>query len=89
MPDPISREEKGKWFSKLLCVQEEISKKNYASYVGTTHRVLCDEILPDGRLSGKTLAAVDIEFTGDESLLGSFVEVKVDRFTNVLEGTII
>ena len=89
MPDPISREEKGKWFSELLCVQEEISKKNYASYVGTTHRVLCDEILAGGRLSGKTLSAVDIEFSGDESLLGSFVEVKVDRFTNVLEGTII
>lgn len=89
MPDPISREEKGKWFSELLAVQEEISKKNYASYVGTTHRVLCDEVVSEGRLSGKTIAAVDIEFDGDESLLGKFVEVKVDRFTNVLEGTLI
>ena len=89
MDDPISREEKGVWFSELLAVQEEISKKNYESYVGTTHRVLCDEVVSEGRLSGKTSASVDIEFEGSEELLGKFVEVKVDRFTNVLEGTII
>ena len=89
MDDPVSRKEKGIWFSELLAVQEEISKKNYETYVGTTHRVLCDEILEDGRLSGKTSAAVDIEFEGSESLLGSFVDVKVDSFTNVLEGTLI
>ena len=88
MPDPVSREEKGVWFSELLKVQEEISKQNYASYVGTTHRVLCEEIIGEGRLSGKTIAAVDIEFDGDESLLGQFVEVKVEEFTNVLNGTI-
>ena len=89
MEDPISREEKGKWFSELLAVQEEISKQNYASYVGKTYRVLCDEVLKDGKLSGKTLNAVDIEFSGPEELLGRFVTVKVDRFTNVLEGTIV
>ncbi len=87
MPDPVTRDEKGKWFSELLAVQEEISKENYLSYVGTTHRILCDEIVGKGRLSGKTLAATDIEFEGDESLLGQFVEVRVDRFTNLLEGT--
>ena len=87
MPDPITRAEKGKWFDELLTVQEEISKRNYASYVGTTHKVLCDEVKPGGKLSGKTSSAVEIEFEGDESLLGSFVEVRVDRFTNILEGT--
>ena len=87
MDDPVSREEKGVWFSELLAVQEEISKKNYASYVGTTHRVLCEESVGQGRLSGKTSASVDIEFEGDESLIGKFLEVRVDRFTNVLEGT--
>ena len=87
MPDPISREEKGKWVSELIKVQEEISKKKYTSYVGQTHRVLCDEIKENGKLSGKTLSAVEIEFEGEPSLLGQFVEVKVDRFTNILEGT--
>ncbi len=89
MDDPISREEKGKWFSELLAVQEEISKQNYASYVGKTYRVLCDEVLAEGKLSGKTLNALDIEFSGSEELLGQFVTVKVNRFTNVLEGTIV
>lgn len=89
MPDPVSREEKGVWFSELLAVQEEISKRNYASLVGTTHRVLCEEIIGEGRLSGKTIAAVDIEFDGDETLLGEFVEVKITEFTNVLKGTLI
>ncbi len=28
MPDPVTREEKGKWFDELLRVQEEISNKN-------------------------------------------------------------
>ncbi len=87
MDDPVSREEKGVWFSELLAVQEEISKKNYASYVGTTHRVLCEEVIGEGRLSGKTSASVEIEFDGDESLIGSFADVRVDKFTNVLEGT--
>lgn len=87
MPDPITRAEKGKWFDELLATQEEISKRNYASYVGTIHRVLCDEVKHGGKLSGKTSSAVEIEFEGDESLLGTFVEVKVDRFTNILEGT--
>ena len=87
MDDPVSREEKGVWFSELLAVQEEISKKNYASYVGTTHRVLCEESVGQGRRSGKTSASVDIDFEGDESLIGKFLEVRVDRFTNVLEGT--
>ena len=87
MPDAVTRAEKGKWFSELLVVQEEISKSNYNSYVGTTHRVLCDEVKENGKLSGKTLSAVEIEFEGDPSLYGEFVEVRVDRFTNILEGT--
>ena len=87
MEDPVTRAEKGKWFSELLQVQEEISKRNYASYVGTTHRVLCDEVKENGKLTGKTLSAVEIEFEGDPALLGQFVDVRVDRFSNILEGT--
>lgn len=87
MPDPVSRAEKGKWFNELLLTQEEISKRNYASLVGQVHRVLCDEVKANGKLSGKTLSAVEIEFEGEPSLFGQFVNVKIDRFTNILEGT--
>lgn len=89
MPDPISREEKGKWFSELLKVQEDISKRNNEALVGKTFRVLCDEIASEGRVSGKSLSSVEIVFDGDESMLGQFLNVHIDRFTNVLEGTII
>ena len=87
MPDPISREEKGRWFDELLALQEEISKQNYTNYVGTVHRVLCEEVTGEGMLSGKTSGAVQIEFAGSKDLVGQFVDVRVDRFTNILEGT--
>ncbi len=87
MPDPVSRKEKGIWFSELLKVQEEISKAQNEALVGKTYRVLCDEKLANGKLVGKSSSAEQIEFSGDDSLIGQFVNVKIDRFTNVLEGT--
>lgn len=89
MDDPVSREEKGRWFSELLKVQEDISKKNNEALVGRTFRVLCDNIVGEGRVSGKSNSTVEIEFSGDSSLIGQYVNVRIDRFTNVLMGTII
>jgi tRNA-2-methylthio-N6-dimethylallyladenosine synthase len=89
MDDPVSREEKGKWFSELLQVEEEISKKNNAALVGQTFRVLCDEVAATGRVSGKSNSTVEIEFDGGEELIGQYLDVRIDRFTNKLEGTII
>ena len=89
MPDPVSREEKGKWFSELLKVQEDISKKNNQSLVGQTFRVLCDTVEGDCKLTGKTSSNIEIEFEGCEELLGKFVDVKITSFTNVLKGEII
>lgn len=89
MDDPVSREEKGRWFSELLKVQEDISKKNNEALVGRTFRVLCDDIVGEGRVSGKSNSTVEIEFSGDSSLIGQYVNVRIDRFTNVLMGTII
>ena len=89
MDDPVSREEKGMWFSELLQVEEEISKKNNAALVGQTFRVLCDEVAATGRVSGKSNSTVEIEFDGGEELIGQYLDVRIDRFTNKLEGTII
>ncbi len=89
MPDPVSRAEKGKWFSELLKVQEDISKKNNCALVGKEFRVLCEELVGQRRVSGKSLSGIDIEFDGDESLIGQYANVHIDRFTNVLEGTVI
>lgn len=78
MPDPISREEKGKWFKELTDLQESIAAKRTAAMMGKTYRVLVEEIAKgEGMLSGRTQGNVIIEFSGDESLIGSFINVTV------------
>lgn len=90
MDDPVSREEKGKWFSKLLAVQEKIAKENYSSMVGRTYRVLCDGAgRNEGYMAGRTDGNTVIEFPAGEELYGQYVNVRIDGLSNVLYGTII
>lgn len=90
MEDPISREEKGRWFSELLKVQDEIGKKNAEECVGKTFRLLCDGAgRKEGLMSGHTGGTQVIEFEGDESMIGKFLTVKVNSLSSVLEGTVI
>ncbi len=90
MDDPISREEKGKWFDELLKLQEKIAKENINKYLGNTYRVLCDGFGSDeGFMTGHTNGSAVIEFKAPESLLGQFVNVKVTEYKNGLCGEII
>ena len=90
MEDPISREEKGRWFSELLTVQEKISKENYSSMVGKTYTVLCDgEGRQEGYMAGRTDGHVVIEFPAGKESYGKYYSVRVDGLSNVLYGTII
>ena len=90
MDDPISREEKGRWFSELLIAQEKIAKENGAAAVGKTVRVLCDDYgSADGFMSGHTRGTATVEFAADKSLLGNFCDVRIDSYTNSLKGTLI
>lgn len=90
MPDPVSRKEKGKWFNELLALQEEIAKTNVNKYLGKTFRVLCDDYgSKEGYMSGHTSGTAAIEFEADRSLLGKFVDVRVDSYTNCLNGTLL
>lgn len=90
LPDPVSREEKGKWFSELLKTQEEIQKRVNARLVGKTFRVLCDDTgRNEGYLSGHTNGTAVIEFKGQIQDVGKFLNVRVDSISNVLEGTVI
>ncbi|MBP3854900.1 MAG: tRNA (N6-isopentenyl adenosine(37)-C2)-methylthiotransferase MiaB [Ruminiclostridium sp.] len=81
MDDPITDEEKGKWFRELLDIQGEIGEKAYEKYVGQTLRVLCegrgrtDETL----LTGKSRQNIIVDFPGDEDLLGKFVDIKITK----------
>lgn len=90
MPDPVTREEKGKWFDELLKAQERIAEKNIEKYIGKTYRVLCDDYGSlEGTMSGHTSGTAVIEFEADKSLLGEFVDVLVMSFDGALKGKII
>lgn len=81
MDDPVSDEEKGKWFRELLDVQAEIGRGLYDKYVGHTFRVLCEgKGRTDGSLlTGKTPQDVIVDFDGNEGLIGRFVDVKIEK----------
>ncbi len=81
MDDPVSAEEKGKWFRELLDVQSDIGRGMYEKYVGKTLRVLCEG---EGRsdpalLTGRTEQDVIVDFDGDKSLIGKFVGVRIEQ----------
>lgn len=90
MPDPISREEKGKWFNELIAAQDEIGKQKNDEMLGKTYRVLCEEKSEnEGYVLGRTNGTAVIEFKGEEELLGTFQSVRVDNTENVPRGTLI
>ncbi len=84
MPDPISAEEKGKWFRELLSVQQEKGLSAYERYIGKRLRVLCEGVGRTGRrgLTGKTPQDVIVDFDGGEELIGSFVDVEITEALN-------
>lgn len=84
MPDPVSAEEKGRWFRELLEVQQEVGGNAYKGYVGQVMRVLCDGRgrTRDGCLTGKTRQNVIVDFDGGEELIGQFVDVEITDALN-------
>ncbi len=87
MPDPVSREEKGKWFKELLGAQEKVAAKRTASMVGKTYRVLCESVSKGGLIEGRTQGNIIIEFPADTAVIGSFRNVKVtESLTWILRG---
>lgn len=78
MDDPISTKEKGLWLRELLAVQEEITLERMNLLVGKTLRVLVDSLgKNEGYLSGRSDTNIIVEFVGDPSLIGEFVDVKI------------
>lgn len=79
MPDPFTREQKQVHFDALLELQNRISEEKHREYVGKTVRVLVDgKDKENGILTARTLGGRLVRFPGDESLVGSFAEVRID-----------
>ena len=90
MEDPVSREEKGKWFRELLKAQEKISKENEKNLCGKKFRVLCDGLgRKEGTLTGHTDTNVCLEFLGDKSLIGSFAEVETSYVNGEVNAVLV
>lgn len=88
MNDSVSPEEKGKWFRELLETQSKSGGNSYKCYLGKTVRVLCEGRgrTKDGYFTGKTIQNIIVDFDGDESLIGTFVDVEI---TEVLSWALI
>lgn len=87
MDDPVPYEEKSKWFSELLKVQEEIAAKRCESMVGERYRVLVESAKPDGELTSRTEENIIVEFKGSTRLIGTFQNVEITRARNwILKG---
>lgn len=84
MPDFTSDEVKSQRMRKLLEVQREISSENYRRFIGKKMRVLVDDISKkrEGYVSGKSNEFIIVEFEGDKSLIGQFVDVKITDAMN-------
>ena len=87
MDDPVSYEEKNKWFKELCDLQESIAANHSAEMKGKTYRVLCEgeSKTLEGYMAGRTDGNVIIEFPSeDRSLVGKFCHVKVTESLNWL-----
>ncbi len=92
MDDPVSEEEKGKWFRELLEVQGQSGDEAYKKYVGQTLRVLCEGRgrTDESLYTGKSRQNIIVDFNGNEQHIGQFVDVKITRALNwALVGEII
>ena len=79
LPDPFPRSEKQKWFDKLLEVQNQMSARLHAAYVGRTLRVLVDggSDDPDYPLAARTEGNRLVRLKGDKALMGRFIDVTI------------
>ena len=76
MDDPVSKEEKAAWFQRLVERQDQISEEKHAAYIGKTVRCLVDG-QDDKGLTARTPGNRLVRLTGEESLIGQFVDVKI------------
>lgn len=84
MSDFTSDEVKSRRMRKLLEIQREISSENYRRFIGKKMRVLVDDVSKkrEGYVSGKSNEFIIVEFVGDRSLIGQFVDVEITDAMN-------
>ncbi len=91
MPDRVDEESRARRMAELLETQKQIAEEISSAYVGRLVRVLADASgKSEGVLSGRTTTNHLVYFEAPETLIGSFVHVRIDRAEPfALRGTII
>lgn len=92
LTDPISKKEKQSHFEKLLNLQNSISEKKHAAYIGRTVRVLIDGESGDARypLTARTNGGRLVRLPGKKEMIGSYADVIItDSNTWALFGELI
>ena len=79
-PDPVTREEKSRWFDRLLQLQNRISEEKHQAYIGKIYRVLVDGADAD-KLTARTEGGRLVRLEGPEDLIGQFVLVNITGST--------
>ena len=80
MDDPTPKEEKNRRFDKLCAVQNAISEEIHNHYVGKVMPCLVDGVDKD-LLTARTEGGRLVRFMGDESLIGSYQNLKITGAT--------
>ena len=83
MEDPMPMEEKKRNFQRLVDAQNEISREKHREYIGKTLRCLVEGESEDPRnnLNARTAGNRLVHLTGDPSLVGQYVELKITDAT--------
>lgn len=84
MDDATPEDVKGRRMRELLEAQREISAEHYKRFIGRKLRVLVDDASKKhtGFLTGKSNEFIIVEFEGDTSLIGKFVDVEITEAMN-------
>lgn len=81
MPDVLTDEEKHRNFDRMLEVQNEISGRRNEEYLGKTELVLVEGVSKNNpeALTGRTEGGKVVNFLGNESEIGNFVNIKITQ----------
>ena len=79
MPDQIPEEVSSRRIQKLIAIQKENTRRNYAGYIGQVHSVLVEEASKrdERQMAGKDEYNITVNFPGSKDLIGQIVRVKI------------
>ncbi len=83
LDDPVSEKQKGLWLRELLLENREVASEWMKRFVGRTCRVLVDGAGKEQEtLTGHNDENIIVNFSGDESLIGKFCDVRITDSMN-------